>query len=370
MQIITRIRCVVCDERLPEASVTFKNTPIFMGIADDPDAENDIIVDQEWTVCTVCGCVQLTNLLDPSVLYQSSHSPGTVGPTWNKHHNEFADFVSKQSPKDILEVGAGTTQLAKLINLRKPVDSYTIIDPNVISLGGNVKIIRQLVTPSFFMDSKFDTIVHSHTMEHFYNPVDELKALARLMTDDGQMIVSVPLIINSIIDGHTNGLNFEHTYMTTVSNLYTLFAKAGLHITAMCSFNQYNVFIRATKESRFITTSDETQGNTAVLDRYVKIIKNTVDEINSKLDGQSTVFLFGAHVFSQVLISNGVTGASAILDNDTRKHRSRLYGTDLIVMDPNRIANLVNPIVIVHAGQYTAEITEQLKTINPSVVIV
>lgn len=371
MQIILRTECVVCDAVLPPAQVIYKHTPIYMGVTDQLSS-NDIFVNQQWSTCQKCGCVQLRELLDPATLYASSHTPGTVGNLWNKHHHDFAEFIAKKSPKNILEIGAGTTLLSSLIQEKVDIESYTIVDPNVVDNGDtNVRVIRELITPSFSLDEQFDTIIHSHTMEHFYQPVDELKSLVRLLADDGQMIVSVPLIINSIIDGFSNGLNFEHTYLTTVSNLYTIFARAGLHITAMCSFNQHNVFVTAIKDARSIQYPDDVHGNHKLWLLYRDRQFQDVVHINKIIKNvKSNVYLFGAHVFSQTLISNGISNVTGILDNDSNKHNKRLYGTPYIVSSPSTIIHDVEPYIIVRAGQYTSEITQQLRELNPAVNII
>jgi SAM-dependent methyltransferase len=295
-----------------------------------------------------------------------------VGSTWNKHHTEFAEFVARRSPKKILEIGAGTTTLATIIRQKANIESYTIVDPNVIDRGENVRIIRKLVTSDFALDERFDTVIHSHTMEHFYNPIEDLKALARLMTDDGQMIVSVPLIVNSVMDGFSNGLNFEHTYMTTISNFYPMFAAAGLHITSMCSFNPYNVFITASKERRPVLISNEYSSTHDIITRYYEQLVDDIDGINEQIKGKNpgSVYLFGAHIFSQSLINAGLSSVYCILDNDTTKHDQRLYGTPYDVQSPDVIASDAAPIVILRTGQYTAEIAEQLRTLNPNVIII
>ena len=371
MQVIPRLDCVVCNSPLPSVAQIYAKVPVYMGVT-TKSPSTDLFADQRWTVCNKCGCVQLTELLDPSVLYAVTHTPGTVGSTWTKHHTDFAEFVARKNPRKVLEVGAGTTLLASLVQQRAGIQSYTILDPNVIDRGDNVRIIRELLTSNFHLDEKFDTIIHSHTLEHFYTPVEDLKALARLMTDDGTMVVSVPLIVNSVIDGFANGLNFEHTYMTTVSNLYTLFGMAGLHITTMASFSPHNVFITAVKEQRHVAIANEANSNRNILARYFTKLLDDIRNINEQIKGKNSgsVYLFGAHVFSQVLVSCGLSKVYCVLDNDPNKHDKRLYGTSYQVYDPSLIRSDGNAIVILRAGQYSTEIAEQLRTINPKVTII
>ena len=82
------------------------------------------------------------------------------------------------------------------------------------------------------------------------------------------------------------------------------------------------------------------------------------------------VFLFGAHVFSQYLLSFGLDQSKicGILDNSPLKIGKRLYGTNLSVFDPKIIID-DDVGVILKVGSYRNEIIAQLKTINPNVTI-
>lgn len=56
----------------------------------------------------------------------------------------------------------------------------------------------------------------------------------------------------------------------------------------------------------------------------------------------------------------------SILDNDVKKQDKRLYGTDLIVKNPDILYNIDTPKIIIRAGVYTEEIKNQILSINPT----
>jgi hypothetical protein len=74
------------------------------------------------------------------------------------------------------------------------------------------------------------------------------------------------------------------------------------------------------------------------------------------------IYLFGGHIFSQFLIINGLSTnrIKNILDNDSKKHNKRLYGTSLKVVSPKILTNLENPTVILKAGIYNSEIKNDI----------
>ena len=60
-----------------------------------------------------------------------------------------------------------------------------------------------------------------------------------------------------------------------------------------------------------------------------------------------------------------------ILDNDARKQNKRLYGTNLFVKSPLMLKNEKEPIVILKAGIYNAEIKKQILTdINSKTIFI
>jgi len=55
------------------------------------------------------------------------------------------------------------------------------------------------------------------------------------------------------------------------------------------------------------------------------------------------------------------------LDNDVNKQKKRLYGTELMVSSPKILADEEKPIVILKAGVYNDEVSEDiLSNINSS----
>ena len=74
------------------------------------------------------------------------------------------------------------------------------------------------------------------------------------------------------------------------------------------------------------------------------------------------MFLFGAHVFAQYLIESGlnIDRIVCLLDNDINKQGKRLYGTSMIVESPKMLAGIDNPIVILKAGVYNKEVSDDI----------
>ncbi|EOM9523772.1 SAM-dependent methyltransferase, partial [Campylobacter jejuni] len=84
------------------------------------------------------------------------------------------------------------------------------------------------------------------------------------------------------------------------------------------------------------------------------------------------VYLFGAHLFGQYLIFQGLNTEKIIniLDNNLIKQEKRLYGTKFIVKSPKILKDQDNSLVILNAGVYNDEIEKDiLENINQKIEI-
>ena len=128
--------------------------------------------------------------------------------------------------------------------------------------------------------------------------------------------------------------------------------------------------VRDSKQESTELTGDLYDTNKRLYLDYIELHEKLVSDINKKLseNGDTEAFLFGAHVQAQYLIGFGlnISEITMILDNDSKKHGKRLFGTDKQISSPSVLRNLKSPIVIVRAGTFTNEIVSQIKSINPS----
>ena len=99
---------------------------------------------------------------------------------------------------------------------------------------------------------------------------------------------------------------------------------------------------------------------------------NDILKINNQVIKHRSVFIFGAHIFSQMILCNGLNKKNlvGILDNDKNKISNFLYGTKLKIFNPCYLEQFDKPCVILRAGSYNNEIKKQIIHINPQTVII
>jgi 2-polyprenyl-3-methyl-5-hydroxy-6-metoxy-1,4-benzoquinol methylase len=366
---VIRDKCILSQNEDLEHIHTFKNFPIFCGCV-ETDFEKDMFFDMIWKYSKSSGIVQLGELVPLDLLYRNHHNSGTVGKTWEDHHRNFANFIKKQKFESVLEIGGATGSLFKHFKYLDHKFIWNVLEPSGVfnESDPKIKVISDYLESYDFNDQKFDTIVHSHVIEHIYDPIPFLNKIHNLLDDGGHQFISFPNIPEWIRKGYANALFFEHTYYLDENIIENLLNKTGFEILDIVK-NDHSIFVSSIKSEKKDRKFYH-QESLIDFNHYLTNLRNTIQDISNFVGGDK-VYLFGAHIFGQIILNGGLDKNNVIyiLDNDKNKWDKRLYGTNLIVKSPEILSGIKNPKVIVNVGIYTEEIKMQIKdTINNSVV--
>ena len=374
MNYIDRDKDIVFQNNDLEPLYTFKQFPVFMGCTDQP-ADADILADMNWNISKKSGMIQLNPLLPLDVVYSAEHGSGTTGKAWDEHHEAFAQFINKYSIKNILEIGGLHGILAqKYFNLEGKA-KWTIIEPNpIVPKSVPVKVITGFFDNNFTSEEKFDAIIHSHLLEHVYNPDEFMSHQSSFMEDGSLLLFTLPNMQVMLENNYTNCINFEHTMYLTEPYIEYFLAKYGFEMIEKQYFRKdHSIFYCAKKTSNNIITELSNtlyETNKKMFQKYIESHIDDVNKINDIINkSRIPVYLFGAHVFSQYLISFGLDTSNIIclLDNDSRKENKRLYGTSLISKNPKILKDTPEALIILRAGVYNEEVKNDiLNNINPN----
>lgn len=352
---------------------TFTNFPVYMGV-ESQLRDDDLLADMRWVISRSTGVIQLDPTLPLEIVYARSHGSGSVGGLWDHHHQSFASFVARQDPLRVLEIGGGHGKLASNVARMKDVD-WVIVEPNPSADETcPAMVIDAFFSPSLAIGLNFDTIVHSHVLEHIYEPASFCRDLATVLNEGGQVIVSVPNMTEMLRRGYTNCLNFEHTYFLREEYLYWLMGQAGFDLVDQEYFRDdhsiFCCFRRTRGELGYREPPDMYNENKRLFQTFVGEHTAFVDALNLQLNKiSSPKFFFGAHIFAQYLFKFGLNESEFVhlLDNDQKKWGKRLSGGSLIVESPEALRGILNPTVVLKAGAYNDEIREQILTlVNPT----
>ena len=122
-----------------------------------------------------------------------------------RRHQDLADFIMENEAGfngSILDVGCGTGHLAQLLRKSGFGDIHgadwndpAVIVPGALSSFKQINLNDQTLEDE--IDSKFDIIICSDTLEHLERPAKVMRSMRRLLKDTGSIYVTIP-----------NGMNF------------------------------------------------------------------------------------------------------------------------------------------------------------------
>lgn len=368
-QFLLRERDIITNNYDIEHLKVFKNFPISAGCTNDPPS-TDVTADMSWGISRSSGCIQLEKLIPLNILYRNSHGSGSIGKLWQEHHKAFAAFIKQFHPTEVLEIGGGHGILScEYMNISHA--EWTIIEPNPSPREGvPARYIKSFIDEKFIPDRNYDAIVHSHVFEHIYNPRDFLKHIACFMPEKSFHICTFPNMKVMLRKGFSNTLGFEHSYFLTEEYAEYMFLEAGYQLQEKAYFKEdHSIFYAWKKESPLLPPLLDKElytENKKLFTNYVTDATNCATMLNAKLASMAAkspyIFIFGAHVFSQQLISLGLNEniIISVIDNDSKKWGKRLCGTRLMVESPQILRNYESPVVILKAGAYSDEIRNDI----------
>ena len=186
----------------------------------------------------------------------------------------------------IADIGCGTGKLISKIDKR--IDSSILTGLDISSdmichaqnrtMTGNNKIF--FINDDFMkydFKSKFDIIIFSYVLHHMSDPVEALKRAKELLTNEGNILFSVPGI-NYLSETFNPGeLNGRYS----IEEMDEIVAEAGLYPLSACrnnflmSFNSYEMYIEYLKSigtyqkiNNYQNTEWDSEFNKKILERF------------------------------------------------------------------------------------------------------
>lgn len=341
------------------------NCPVFMGCIEQPES-SDLFADMEWVICKDTGSIQLLKLLPLDILYMNHHNDG-CGTVWMNYYAEFAEFLGKFNLSSVLEIGGGNGVVAEKFLASSEEVQWTIVEPNPGVIRNNkLKIIKEWFGPTFKTNENVDAIVHSHVLEHVYDPVEFLQNINNFLNVGDYHIFALPNMLKQLENKYTNCLNFEHTIFLSESFVDFLLINNGFKVIEKRCYTDHSIFY-ATRKVNTIKSGEEPKNqynkNKPLFQEFIDYHIKMVHELNDKIDSAILpTYIFGAHIFSQFLLTFGLNGDKIlyVLDNSLTKQEKRLYGTSLFVKSPAILRGIGPANVILKAGAYNTEIKKDI----------
>ena len=370
---INLVNCPISGEPLNEL-ISLGDQPVFMGTTSELPSQ-DRFHQMSWGY-TDTGVVHLVSRIPLEELYSQSHNSGLIGKVWRNHHTDFANFIAKFQPQKICEIGGGHGILSSQYSQYNAFSSWEIFEPNASGSTDHRVIVKNELFTHNSKVSKKDCFVHSHLFEHLYDHSDVLSNVYESLKTDGLMIFSLPNMRKMLEGGYINALNFEHVTYLPEDLVEHILALNGFRIIEKKYYlEDHSIFFACQKTDYKSSIKYENKENINDVKKFYQKLFTEIDRINIEIESKKhdqKIYLFGAHIFSQFYINNGlnIKKISFILDNDEKKQNQRLYGTKFKVAHPNIIMEDTKPVVLLKVGAYRSEILSQLQALNSKVEII
>lgn len=350
----------------PHVNLSFPLLPVCV----DTPPEEDLFAPFTISMCEHCGLITLLDVVDPVVLYEIFHSDG-IGLVWEEHYERFAEIICKYHKEGrVVEVGAGQGKLIKKL-LPHYASGVEVIDPQYEGERSGVVVHEKLCDKQTAesLKGQFQSMVSSHTLEHFIEFDDYFTTAWTCLKEDGMLFTSVPNQEAGFAKGYGNMLNFEHP--SICSNLHWLYLhyKNGFVVKEVSLFRGHSIMIVAQKVKEPVPFSlDFKEFSIQLLEQYTTNINDRITKVRDFAAGDKENWLFGASNFSQPLFVYGLEENcfEGVLDNSPLKHNKRLYGTSLMCRKPEDVVGKGKQIrVFLNLGGYNDEVRKQLQSLDP-----
>jgi hypothetical protein len=202
-------------------------------------------VDQGLIVCEDCGHIQLKYTVDPAFLYNASFTHRTSeSPSASESNVAFANYVKRVAGdrrfQRVVEIGCNDTfllqQLLEISKSAAGVDpiwrgreaSFTAaLTPEV---AGRIDVVGGFVEDVDFkqaLGGKPDLFVSSFVFEHIREPIDVVRAMLDVGSDDALYVIQVPGTDMLLDNCRFDQLSHQHYQQFTLHSFKRMIEKAG-----------------------------------------------------------------------------------------------------------------------------------------------
>lgn len=241
--------CVCCGNTDLRIAWDLPNLPLTGIYVDSPESyEFDNFHDESLLFCPRCNHMQLSNAVNPDLLYletyshRTSQSPiSTAGNAFFK--DQMSLLLGERRYRQVLEIGCNdglllrsVCELADNLSGFDPVLEDSILEyKNVRFLGG----FGETIDYEGLIKEKIDLVVSAHTFEHIVDPRITLSRLVPFLAKEFDVLIEVPSSISMVDQIRMDQVFPQHVNYYSPSSMQALFAPMGLSLVGLVRNYRY-----------------------------------------------------------------------------------------------------------------------------------
>lgn len=277
--------------------------------------------------------------------------------------NTVERVFSDGSPRDILEIGAGSTWVAQRLRARYHPESYLIIDPSIRETAEGIEIHKEYFPNQKIVDRRFDLILGFSVLEHVSDPLLFLRNVKRHLAKDGIVILVFPDCEAQLRRGEINVLIHEHiSYFTEASSRW-LAATMGFEIKSIESKNDCFTLVlqhQSKDEPYCMPVLNESELLLHSVTGFSSLLKGKKNTICEWLDdGQSIGFHGATNGLNAFLHMTGIGGHPNIhiYDGDISKQGLYVPACSTPILSTMDSSYSKNTMMVISAMSFADQIT-------------
>ena len=365
-QFSIRTKCIICDHHLDDSFLPKDlSIPISCSCKTSKD-ETDIFIPYNILTCSECKTSQTKYIGDLNLIYASNHADST-GSIWKNLHIKVCDIMRKyiSTITNVTEIGAAKGILSSLILQEYPcINKYYIIEPSFIG----TKLEKQFIINDYFENANEEsykdsnTIIISHVFEHFYNPVDILKKIAK--NSNIKNVVLVWPDLEYAKDNHIyNVLSVEHTFYVDNNFIKILFNNHSFKLLEQVKYENHSVIYFFERHN--LAPLKLVNENYSINSYYNQLLDKK-DEIltfikkNKEINKKICIFPASAHTQFLLMLLE-ITSFNYVLDNSPAKIGKFLYGSNLECKSFKEFCSGKDIAIVLNGGCFNKEVINHVR---------
>jgi SAM-dependent methyltransferase len=366
-------KCIACASEIATSQrVTLSSLPFFYGVK-NPSIEAKLDAkgyDGVLAFCSNCGLIQQSSSENTEEILKAvyqSESSGLSAPMshsgWGKSRADafFKNTSFMKRPTSVLEIGCQDGYILREMVTRFNVTKAVGVEPGVKeidTLDGRIEFHGDFFQNCPLVENSFDTIISCFVLEHISDPLSFLKSIRKLLTVDGQLVISVPNTESRFESGDPGVFVHEHISYFTEDALYNLFSLSGFDIVNLQK-TQNDFYLVAS--AKLLSVNHGLRIPTNVLPDFKMKLASVISSFRKKVSGKQVVF-WGACSTTANLVSLTGVRSYQVVDSDPKKQRYEVSGLNSQILSPDDLANLkdTHSIVCIAPFGFGREIEKSL----------
>lgn len=270
-------------------------------------------------------------------------------------------LIGKGSPKNILEIGGGSTWIARRLREHYRPESYVLVDPSVRDAAEGVEVVLDYFPNPQLVDHKFDLVLGFNVLEHVPDPLSFLCSIRRQLAAGGKVILVYPDCERQLLRGDLNVLVHEHLSYFTEASTRWLATAAGFNVLALSRENDTCTVLLEVGSGHSDTNQDLNESPLVLASAaaFDNLLTKTTEKIRQYLYSNQHVAFHGATAgLNTFLFITGLGNCPNIrlYDGDASKEGLYLPACSAPIMSPADMSYADNSLFVISAMSFFEQI--------------